>query len=279
MENKELSLKEIQKKSLEILKEVDSFCRNNQIKYFLAFGTLIGAIRHSGFIPWDDDIDIIMLREDYDKFLDLYKSIGTYRIINFESEKKCPFMITRITDDHYTMKKEYGPKYKIGTFIDVYPFDGVGISQEDIKYITRKTSHYAKGLARSIDTNPIKTINVLHNGLKKWLLLPLYLLPKILGTNYYREKLIKLSKRHTVESSDYIGCVIWDMSMNGFFKKKWFEHFVEMKFEGMNFLCPREYDKVLKQNYNDYMKLPPENQRIGHHFYKMYRASDVNAGI
>lgn len=267
---KELCLREIQVESLKILTEIDSFCRHHNIRYFIMAGTLIGALRHKGFIPWDDDIDIVMFRKDYDRFLRLYEKKGRFRIINYQTEKKCPFMITRISNDQFELKTEFGPKYRIGSFVDVYPFDGVGNSRDQYLRVCRESSKHSKRLARSLERNPIYNTRKLHRGLKKWLLLPTYIIPKIKGPEYYRNKLLKLKDVYPLEESQYVGTPIWCQIEKAVYKKEWFEELIEVPFENITVFAPKYYDEILKQQYGDYMKMPPEEERIGHHFYKIF---------
>lgn len=267
---RELSLREIQLKSLEILMDIDKVCRENSIEYFVIFGTLIGAIRHNVFIPWDDDIDIGMARADYNKFLLYYKEKGKFRIVNSQSESKCPYMISRISDDRFKLETEYGSKYDIGIFVDVYPYDGLGNNKSSIHKMVKLSSRYSKGLARSIENNPVIAVNNLHNGIKKWLLLVSYILPKIKGVNYYREKLNNIIKKYSYEDSKYVGCAIWALVEKECIEKKWIEEIIDVEFEGNLVRAPKFYDEILRFNFGDYMQFPPVEERVGHHFYKIY---------
>ncbi len=268
---KELSLQDIQLESLKILEDIDRVCRQYDVKYCIFFGTLIGAIRHKGFIPWDDDVDIIMTKENYDTFLDIYSKQGSYRIVNYLSEKKCPYMITRISNDDFILKSDFGSNYRIGTFVDIYPFYGIGNTRKEVKQIQKYSTRYSRGLAKSLEKNPVKNIKVLHNGIKKWLIFPQYLIPKLIGPNYYRAKLIKNSERNAYDNSKYVGCAIWYLIDKECFKKEWIEEVIEVEFEGKKVLAPKNYEKVLQHNYGNYMELPPEDMRIAHHYYKIYK--------
>ena len=264
---KELTLREVQIQSLEILIDIDKICRENLIKYFIVFGTLIGAVRHKGFIPWDDDIDVGMTRENYNKFLSCYKKAGKFRIVNFQSEPLCPYMISRISDDRFKLETEYGSKYAIGTFVDVYPYDGIGSNNQSMKKMVRLSNKYSKGLARSLEYNPFVAVKDLHRGMKKWLLLGMYILPKVKGSDYYRKKLIELTNRYA------FGCAIWSLMKKECIKKEWIEKTVDMEFEGIIVMAPQRYDEMLKYNFGNYMELPPIAERVGHHFYKIYKVN------
>lgn len=273
MKSNELNLREIQLASLKILEDIDNFCRNNSIKYFIFFGTLIGAVRHKGFIPWDDDIDIAMPRSDYDRFLKEYGKDGKYRLVNYENDNHCPFMITRISDDSYKLFSKYGPNYKIGTFIDVYPLDGVGNDVLHAKIASKFSRKYASRLSKSLERNIYGVVNDTHHGLKKWILLFTYIIPKLKGSSFYREKLLELRNQYPeYNNSKYVGCVTWAMLASEYFQREWFEQIIDMKFENIIVMGPAEYDKVLTQNFGNYMELPPVKDRIAHHYYKIYKA-------
>lgn len=267
---RELTLREIQIESLNILSEIDTICRTNGIQYFIIAGTLIGAIRHKGFIPWDDDVDIAMCRDAYDEFLDIYKNTGNYRIVNYETEINCPYMITRISNDRFEQKMEFGPDYKIGAFVDVYPFDGVGNSKTEYKHLCRRSSHYSKCLGRSLEKDPVNNVRKLHRGLKKWLFLPAYIIPKFVGAEYYRRKLLTLKDVYSYKDSIYVGMTVWSQSEKETYKKEWIDELIEVPFENLTVFAPKYYDEMLTKTYGNYMQLPPETERVGHHFYKIY---------
>ena len=123
---KELSLKELQGCCLEILKDVDAFCRTNEINYSLAYGSLLGAVRHKGFIPWDDDLDIVMPRKDYERFCREYRS-GNFRLICQDNTPDCFIPFARVTDFTRTESRTYAPwmgsMQNPGVWIDVFPLD------------------------------------------------------------------------------------------------------------------------------------------------------------
>lgn len=267
---RELSLREIQMCSLEVLMDIDRVCRANSLKYCILFGTLIGAVRHKGFIPWDDDIDIGMSRNDYESFLKIYKEQGRFRIVNPSTEEKCPYMITRISDDRYMLESPYGSDYNIGAFVDIYPHDGVGNTDDSVNSIVSKSQKYSRGLAKCLEKNPVISVKKLHRGLKKWLLLPLFIIPKIIGVEYYREKLDKLRSTYDYENSIFVGCVCWALTKKEVFQKEWIEEIIEMNFEDKIVMAPKYYDEMLKRSYGKYMELPPEKDRVGHHFYKIF---------
>lgn len=136
---KELTLRELQNEELNILKDVHSFCKKNNIRYSLYGGTLIGALRHKGFIPWDDDIDIIMPRPDYDRFCKNYKSVN-YKVADMHSEKSFMLAFARVYDDKRTTSISTYPwiSKDVGVWIDVFPADGLSLDESKIKWMYKK---------------------------------------------------------------------------------------------------------------------------------------------
>ena len=131
IEMQKMRLKDIQSVSLEVLKDVHDFCITNDIRYSLAYGTLIGAVRHQGFIPWDDDIDIFMPRPDYEKFCKIYPSEKYKLISSYDQDSYLAF--SRVCEMDKTLVKEFVPwcKCDTGVWIDVFPLDGAEENKEE----------------------------------------------------------------------------------------------------------------------------------------------------
>lgn len=267
MIKKALKLTEVQLNSFNILKKIKQICENNDIKYFLTYGTLLGAIRHKGFIPWDDDIDIMMPRKDYERFIDYCikneQELFPFLLLHYRTNKKYIYPIARFCDSryevHYTNAKDYG----LGLFVDIYPLDG--IEHGDIKF--KKLMKFRKYIiSLSGFSNFIKSKSIIKSIIKY----PLYLFAQMINLNKYIEKTDKLSQKYEYDTSKYIECVVWELSDKKILRKD-VENLELHIFETSCFFIPSSYDKLLRIFYNDYMKLPPEKERIGHHFYKAYK--------
>lgn len=145
---KELSLREVQLGELEILKRLDSICREQGLKYFLYAGTMIGAVRHKAFIPWDDDIDVAMPRRDYDRLMAWWDEHGAQeaplRMMNIHTNPKYIYPISRLCDTRYQVDYEGTREYGLGLFVDIYPFDGCGSTQEEAEQILQSAARDAK---------------------------------------------------------------------------------------------------------------------------------------
>lgn len=271
---KEISTEESQAVSLEILHTVAEICELNGLRYFLVYGTLIGAVRHHGYIPWDDDVDIMMPRPDYDKLLVYLKvHIQEYpnlKVFNRETCPNYPYMITRISDNRYEIEMKNEKSYGMGVFIDIYPYDGLGkTKKEAIKYGLKGDRLSSLCYQATRKHFAIETTTSIFKMVLKF---PVFLYSKLLGKDYFQNKLEKLARVKDYEDSKYIGCIIWlSWGEKDIFPKQWFEEAIMMPFDKYEFRVPKCYDEVLRHEYGDYMQLPPEKDRIGHHFYKVYR--------
>ncbi len=261
---KELSLHEIWDVSLEILVEVDGFCRKNNIRYSLAGGTLLGAVRHSGFIPWDDDIDLMMPRPDFEKFCKTYNGINTkcFSIANGNSY----MTFARVCDTKKTFAHSYLPwaTEPTGVWIDVFPLDGIADKKEiflskrsQIDKLYEKMYLTRSKYARFSFKNPlIWNVKVL--------------IKKIL---YNKNDYFELMRDYwdTVNASDfnssnYCGQLAFPCYYpKEYYPTKWFNEFEEMQFCGKSFRGIKDYDAYLKNYFGDYMQLPPEDQRVAKH--------------
>lgn len=268
---KQLTMKEIQNGALEVLKKVADICDELNLKYCLIYGTLIGAIRHKGFIPWDDDIDIMMPREDYNKLLKYFmenrEKLLPYELLSNYNKKDYPYMISRISDSRYYLDVNNEEDYGCGLFIDVYPYDGLGNDKKEMKKFAMKADHTASFCFQS-------TREKYEKGDRWWktvLKLPVFCYAKMRGQSYFAKKSLKLAERYSYDESKYVGCVVWiSGGLRDVYLREWFDEIIDGEFEGCSIKIPKRYDEILRHCYGDYMKLPPEEERIGHHFYKAY---------
>lgn len=274
---RELTIQETQAVSLEILKVIADICEEQHFRYALVYGTLIGAIRHNGYIPWDDDVDIMMPRPDYDKLLVYLKEhISEYpnlRVFNRQECPEYPYMITRISDDRYVIDVKNENGVGMGIFIDIYPYDGLGKTKKEAIAYGMKGDRLSSMCYQS--TRKHFAIETTTSVFRKIIKYPVYLVAKLIGKEYFQNKLEKLARVKDYETSEYIGCVIWlSWGEKDIFPKKWFDETIIVPFDKYEFRVPKYYDKVLRHEYGDYMQLPAEKDRIGHHCFKVYKKDE-----
>ena len=259
-------LRRLQLLELEMLKEFDRVCRKNNIVYTLSSGTMLGAIRHKGFIPWDDDADISMLREEYDKFVavadQLDPKVCFFQDHSTDPEYRWGYAKLRKTGTQYVRIGQEHLKCKTGVFVDIFPLDDVPNSkiarvlQKERCFVTRKLMYAEVGkLSRTENT----------------FMRALYSVLSLIPLEYAFHRLKKYTNRSRNDSANVVRTLTYDAlgkkakklpsSLRYGRPKKWFVDVSEYDFEGCKLLGPKDYDGYLRFKYGDYMKLPPEDKR------------------
>ena len=265
---KRLSLKEIKETELNMLLAFDKFCRRNGLKYTLCGGTLLGAIRHKGFIPWDDDIDVGMPRYDYerllrDKNLD-YRDFPSYMQIGRWTDKTNNYPYMRVMDKRTRIKVPfYDPKTSVkNIWIDVFPFDGNPKDKNDLMPTIKRLV-----LLRKILAIKLAKLGEGTNAFKKY---SKYVIRAILSPiSIYRlcKYMDKISKKYPFDNADTISGVVWGLyGIGECIDRKGFVETTEVEFEGHKFMAMSNYDEYLTGLFKDYMQLPPEDKRVYHGF-------------
>lgn len=268
-----MSMKEIQSVSLEILKKIADICDQEGLKYSLAWGTLIGAVRHKGYIPWDDDVDIQMPRPDYERLKDYFNknADALYPLRLFDnSVSGYPYMLARVSNDDYVIDTINEKPCGMGIFVDIYILDGTGDTYEDAWNYASRTCKYPRLIFLS--TRKYYHFGTTKGFLKRLFKVFVFIYAKIMGKEYFERKLLSIISQKPYDQKDYVGCVSWcERPKYAVIKKSEFEDMIDFQFENYKFKGPREYDKYLRIWYGDYMQLPPEKERIYHHLYKAYK--------
>lgn len=266
---KEMNLKEVQTVSLDVLKEFHRFCIENNLRYTLAYGTLIGAIRHKGFIPWDDDIDVMMPRPDYNRFVEAYQDNDSY--ICLAPEKKNSYLAyARLADIKSTRIVPGAPwsNKKTGIWIDIFPIDGVEADIESfMKTVKNNYSVWKKTIYARQAMGELSTHKSLMWNLKRFTKKILFYnkLPQYLNT------IIQLCHRYNYDDCFYVSNLTHLLyASRSYFKKDIFEEYIEIPFEDSAFKCIKDYHTILTMIYGDYMQLPPVEKRLGHTYHNFY---------
>lgn len=269
---KTMTLDEIHYETVGLMKKVIAICDKLDINYYLAFGTLIGAARHSGFIPWDDDCDIFMLRPDFDKFMkyctEHEEELAPCKLMSRHNTPNYPFAIPRFCDLSFHMESDITCGVDMGLFIDVYPYDGAG---NDIEYANKKVMFKKRILSSQLyfaQGNQMPKSK--KSFLNKMFSYILYFSARNKDPQIYLEKLEKLGTKYDIKDSKYIACLVWDTDAWAI-EKAWCEGYELLDFEGIKVKVPLNYEKVLDIWYTDYRQLPPEEARQPHHEYNLYR--------
>lgn len=266
---KELSLEESKRIQLGILVSIDNFCRSNNIQYSIAYGTMLGAVRHKGFIPWDDDIDIVLLRPEYERFVATYHD-ERYQIIKGEGISNHLHVV--VSDNHTMVEYPKGSSdaffYRGGLWVDVFPLDVV--PEDDKGFHSLRKSISQRRILQKLGELPSMG-NPNSPIWKKIAKRMLYYLFRPFKDYNGRVALNLLQKYNNEQSSKVASLSVWYWTNSKSMPKAWFEDFCEMEFEGHFVMAVKAYDDYLKSLYGNYMKLPPIEERKGKHGYKAYR--------
>ena len=264
MNDKKIDTDELKKIQIGILDYVTKYCKENKIKFWLDSGTLLGAIRHKGYIPWDDDIDIGMLREDYDKFLYNFNKTADerYRCYSIENNENFLYPHAKVLDTSTILYEPDINGNKLSVNIDIFIYDNAPEKPKTADKMYNKRDLY-------IRLNNIKQFknsekNVGKAIIKKIIALPLIVFPK----NYFVKKTIENSRKYVNENTTKVGnfCAYTRILCN----KDIFASFVDVDFEGKKYPAPIGYDKWLSAFYGDYMQLPPKEKQVSHHTFEAY---------
>jgi len=282
---KKLTQGEIKEQLLNILIHFDEFCNKHNITYYLGGGTLLGAVRHKGFIPWDDDIDIMMPRKDYEKFLlqfpqkrepkDLGLYVLTHRTSNYHLSPYAKlyngsYKVVDIFENK--LRKKYLRDEVPSLFIDLFPLDGVPAQKLLLKlYFLRVNFYKTLSLAatRKLDCN-YSGNNIVMRAVKCIVATPVILLARLIPVNNIFKRLDKISQTYSYEAKEYVANTVGRYGIKETFQKAIFAEPVQIKFENHLFSAPSDSHQYLTNMYGEYMILPDEDKRVTHFDGEVY---------
>lgn len=268
----ELTIQERRTLSLEILDEVTEFCKKNDIRCYLHAGTLLGAVRHKGFIPWDDDIDICMPRPDYERFYNSFSS-EKLQFSYYEIDKKrvLTFLKVYSTKTVGTTPKKSPLPFGLG--IDVFPIDGFPSDEKQLHKYFRVQDFIFNYLYRPSKLwefrQPQKGGLLITKIIKFLMGITIFI---FLKSSTIAKILNKRAMKNSFEECDYAGCSVATYRRKiEKVPKSVYEIAAPVEFEGKFYLAPKDYDAVLKSIYGeDYMLLPPEEKRVSIHWERYF---------
>lgn len=255
---------------LEILDYVTGFCEEHGINYWLDCGTLLGAVRHKGYIPWDDDVDIGMLRDDYDRFMKLFNGSSTrYR---FECPETSPDFYQpfgKVMDMNTVLYEPDEKGIKISVYIDVVPYDNIPDDEAEARKVLRKWKMYVIcNIARQSRIFQKPKGNIIRRAAVYALRSAVRIFPR----NYFTGKIISNAKRSASSQTKRVSNLL------GFTKmicaRQAFTSLIYGDFEGRKYKIPAGYDEYLRAFYGDYMQFPPPEKRVSTHKFKAYMKED-----
>ena len=272
---REIQVAELRRIQIEILKELVRFCDDNQIRYFLCGATLLGAVRPKGFIPWDDDIDIMILRKDYQRLLELYKNNDIFTLFSGNITPTYPFPFAKLSKNNSILKEDTNIKFDMGVNIDIFPIDALPSNNKKLKlHILHIKLYRLLWLGKA---------NLIFRNKKNPQKIPMKIILKLfsffVSYGYLNKRIDKLAQSYDFEKSDFAGIAVWGYGINERCCKSIYENTIKLEFEGFQFDAPANYTEYLSNVYGNYMQLPPEEKRNTHHEFKAYLTSSLICNV
>ena len=259
---------EIQQMELGIMEYIHEVCQKIGAKYFLAYGSLIGAVRHKGFIPWDDDMDICMLREDYEKLQDylIANPDERYEVMSYKNNLNYVYPFMKVQDNHtYLLEEDVRIDSNMGIYVDIFPVDGY---EDDADFKNKMTKLIKKRQLSCYTFKGITNTKSLLNSLIRYISVVVFYFT---NTNKYVEQIDELAKTRAVADYEQVDYLIYKDMNKPVWKREWLEQVIVGTFEGKKFMIPKHYHEILTSDYGDYMQLPPLEQRVSHHDFKLWK--------
>ena len=258
-----LNNNQIKNIQLEILKTLTDYCDKNNLICYLSGGTMLGAIRHKGFIPWDDDIDLNMPRPDFEKLISLRNAEDFpehLKLLDCYNSKDYIYPFVKIIDDRtYINEDEDYNDRTSGIWLDIFPMDSCPEDDDEYKKLCKKMI-FLKHCIYLSSIKFFKGVNIFKAIVK----IPFQLISKIIGGNRIANYINRIAKQYKYGNTKYTGCLIWGYGTRERFLSAGYEKPVKAEFEGYEFDIPSNYDVYLRALFGDYMTLPPIEERVGH---------------
>lgn len=268
---KEILLEELKQIEFQLLKDFKIICEDHSFNYSILGGTLLGAVRHKGFIPWDDDIDVMMPRPDFERFkVYCINNEVPFALLCNDIFSEYGYMFAKIMNPKTVIIEENTNRYGLeqGIYIDIFIYDGMGNDEKTAKrrfnqsallrelLVACNWNHYFKSKTHSILYEPARFL--------------LYIISRPFKFRWLINHIEMKYKKVDFYQSEYVGNLCSDRRDKSVIKRSCFDKYVNMEFEGEMFKALVGYETYLKAMYGDYMKLPPEDKRVSHHAFNAY---------
>ena len=261
-------VREIQQMELGIMEYIHEVCNKIGVKYFLAYGSLIGAVRHQGFIPWDDDMDICMLRDDYEKLQDylIANPSERYQVMSYKNNRNYVYPFMKVMDNQtYLIEEDVRIDSNMGIYVDIFPVDGY---EDDQAFKDKMTTIIKK---RQLSCYTFKGITNKKSFINSLIRYASVIAFYFTDTNIYVKQIDELAKSRKVEDYELVDYLIYKDMNKPVWKREWLKDVTFGNFEGRDFLIPVNFHELLTSDYGNYMQLPPVEQQVSHHDFRLWK--------
>ena len=266
-------IREIQQMELGIMEYIHETCQKIGVKYFLAYGSLIGAVRHKGFIPWDDDMDICMLREDYEKLQDylIANPDERYEVMSYKNNLNYVYPFMKVQDNQtYLLEEDVRIDSNMGIYVDIFPVDGY---EDDSVFKDKMTRLIKKRQLSCYTFKGITNTKSILNSLIRYISVIIFYFT---NTNKYIRGIDELAKSRKVDDYELVDYLIYKDMNKPVWKREWLKQTITGVFEGKEFMIPKNYHEILTSDYGDYTQLPPVELRFSHHDFQLWKIIKVS---
>lgn len=256
---------------LSVVQEIHKICEENGFRYTLIYGTLLGAVRHRGFIPWDDDLDIAMPRPDYRRFVEYCRTHDVpFSLKCIETDPRYGYLFAKVCDRNTVLIEEHGNRYGVdyGLYVDIFPIDGLGDSPEAAQkalgstrfarelLVAAQWKHYFKSTTRAWYYEPIR--------------FAFFLASRFVSHKRLIQRITRKYEAVSVDEAKYVGIMCGAYRNREVMENAVYTEFCDTDFEGVRLRSLKNSDRYLTTIYRDYMQLPPEEKRVARHTFSVY---------
>lgn len=261
-------IKELRNIQMDILSYVDNLCRKNGIRYSISGGTLIGAVRHKGYIPWDDDIDIMLTRDAYENLIEVISKefqagASRYAVLTHAKDKSYRFPFAKIVDTRTVLVENIKGVVDNGVYIDVFPID----------YIPEGTCNFVftrmKFLYSILNSKRI-ILKRERAFVKNFIILASRVLTVPIPSGWLIKRMENIAVHASKTPTSNRACLVWGYGKREIVPASVHEEYIDIPFEDRIYMSIKDYDTYLTNLYGDYMKLPPVEKQMTHHSFVAY---------